>query len=122
MNDESALRKRAREAMKLRRLPQRRPDKMWGGPGTGATCSVCGEPIRGDEMGFDLEFADVDGRGSVGSHHTHIRCFAAWEFERDKSEIDGVGHRAEPGSADKRVWSETGCTCVLVTSTQDRLT
>lgn len=29
--------------------------------------------------------------------------------------------RAEPGTSDKRVWSETGCTCVLVTSTVDRL-
>ena len=29
--------------------------------------------------------------------------------------------RAEPGTSDKRVWSETGCTCVLMTSTQDVL-
>lgn len=29
--------------------------------------------------------------------------------------------RAEPGSADARVASETGCTCVLITSTQDEL-
>ena len=31
----------------------------------------------------------------------------------------GDYNRAEPGSSDKRVWSETGCTCVLITSTQD---
>ncbi|HUQ26356.1 MAG TPA: cupin domain-containing protein [Burkholderiales bacterium] len=34
----------------------------------------------------------------------------------------GEYYRAEPGSADKRVWSETGCSCVLITSTQDLLT
>jgi hypothetical protein len=28
---------------------------------------------------------------------------------------------AHPGTADARVWSETGCTCVLVTSTKDEL-
>ena len=28
---------------------------------------------------------------------------------------------AEPGSVDQRVWSETGCTCVLVTSSKDTL-
>lgn len=28
---------------------------------------------------------------------------------------------AAPGSGDQRVWSETGCTCVLVTSTKDVL-
>ena len=26
------------------------------------------------------------------------------------------------GTGDKRVWSETGCACVLVTSTKDKLT
>jgi ChrR Cupin-like domain len=26
-----------------------------------------------------------------------------------------------PGAGDERVWSETGCTCLLVTSTKDRL-
>jgi len=33
----------------------------------------------------------------------------------------GDYNRAEAPSGDKRVWSETGCTCVLITSTQDRL-
>ncbi|HEY1889465.1 MAG TPA: cupin domain-containing protein [Steroidobacteraceae bacterium] len=31
----------------------------------------------------------------------------------------GDYHRAEPGSDDKRVWSGTGCTCVLITSPGD---
>jgi DNA-directed RNA polymerase specialized sigma24 family protein len=39
----------------------------------------------------------------------------------DRKLLAGDYNRAEPGSADKRVWSETGCTCVLVTSTRDRL-
>jgi anti-sigma factor ChrR (cupin superfamily) len=30
-------------------------------------------------------------------------------------------NRAEAGTADQRVWSETGCTCVLLTSTRDVL-
>jgi anti-sigma factor ChrR (cupin superfamily) len=29
--------------------------------------------------------------------------------------------RAEEGTVDHRVWSETGCTCVLLTSTQDAI-
>ena len=33
----------------------------------------------------------------------------------------GDDYRAEPGSSDRRVWSETGCTCVLVTSLRDEL-
>jgi anti-sigma factor ChrR (cupin superfamily) len=33
----------------------------------------------------------------------------------------GDYYRAEAGSSDRRVWSETGCTCVLVTSPRDTL-
>jgi anti-sigma factor ChrR (cupin superfamily) len=35
--------------------------------------------------------------------------------------LPGDYNRAEPGTADKRVWSETGCMCVLMTSTLDPL-
>lgn len=33
----------------------------------------------------------------------------------------GDYNRAEVGTGDQRVWSETGCTCVLITSTKDLL-
>ena len=33
----------------------------------------------------------------------------------------GDYNRREPGTSDQRVWSETGCTCVLITSAQDTL-
>jgi anti-sigma factor ChrR (cupin superfamily) len=39
----------------------------------------------------------------------------------DRKLHPGDYNRAEPGTADKRVWSETGCTCVLITSTKDVL-
>jgi RNA polymerase sigma-70 factor (ECF subfamily) len=39
----------------------------------------------------------------------------------DRKLHPGDYNRAEPGTADSRVWSETGCTCVLVTSTRDEL-
>jgi anti-sigma factor ChrR (cupin superfamily) len=39
----------------------------------------------------------------------------------DRKLSPGDYNRAEAGTGDKRVWSETGCTCVLVTSTQDIL-
>jgi hypothetical protein len=39
----------------------------------------------------------------------------------DKKLYPGDYLRAEPGTADHRVWSETGCTCVLLTSTRDAL-
>jgi quercetin dioxygenase-like cupin family protein len=39
----------------------------------------------------------------------------------DRKLYPGDYNRAEPGSGDKRVWSETGCTCLLVTSPSDVL-
>jgi anti-sigma factor ChrR (cupin superfamily) len=39
----------------------------------------------------------------------------------DKKLSPGDYYRAQAGSADDRVWSETGCTCVLITSTRDVL-
>jgi hypothetical protein len=39
----------------------------------------------------------------------------------DNKLYPGDYNRAEPGTADKRVWSETGCTCVLITSPRDVL-
>ena len=35
--------------------------------------------------------------------------------------LPGAYNRAEAGTGDQKVWSETGCTCVLVTSTEDIL-
>ena len=39
----------------------------------------------------------------------------------DRKLYPGDYNRAEAPSGDKRVWSETGCTCVLITSTKDIL-
>lgn len=58
--------------------------------------------------------------------HTHAGLEESFLLEGelwidDRQLHPGDYNRAEAGSGDKRVWSETGCTCVLVTSTQDRL-
>ena len=39
----------------------------------------------------------------------------------DETLYPGDFIHSEPGSVDHRVWSETGCTCFLVTSTKDAL-
>lgn len=39
----------------------------------------------------------------------------------DRKLYPGDYNRAEAGTGDTRVWSETGCTCVLITSTDDIL-
>ena len=39
----------------------------------------------------------------------------------DRKLVPGDYNHAAPGTGDDRVWSKTGCTCVLITSTQDIL-
>jgi|SRR5437667_4501766 len=85
MPDESILREKAREAVRTGKLPDRRPDRTWGGPGVGAPCSVCGRPVSRDELEFEIQFAHDGDNPGLDKFHVHIRCFAAWEFERDKT-------------------------------------
>jgi hypothetical protein len=80
--EEQALRAKAREALKTAKLPHRRPDRTWGGPGIGVACTVCDLPVKRDELEFQIEFARDGANPSLDKHHVHIRCFAAWEFER----------------------------------------
>jgi len=39
----------------------------------------------------------------------------------DRKLVPGDYNRAEPGTSDMHVWTETGCTCVLITSPSDAL-
>ena len=48
-------------------------------------------------------------------------CSRASSGSTTASSCPGDYNRAEPGTSDSSVWSETGCTCVLMTSSQDRL-
>jgi anti-sigma factor ChrR (cupin superfamily) len=55
----------------------------------------------------------------AGLEELHLLEGELWIDERKL--LPGDYNRAEAPTGDKRVWSETGCTCVLVTSTQDIL-
>jgi hypothetical protein len=54
MPDEGRLREQARAAVQNNKLPARRPDRMWGGPGIGALCAVCEKPVTKDELELKL--------------------------------------------------------------------
>lgn len=84
MPDELVLREKARDTIRNGKLPQRAPDRVWGGPGVGAPCSVCELPVKKDEMEFEIQFAHDGASPGLDKFHIHIRCFAAWEFERKK--------------------------------------
>jgi hypothetical protein len=84
MPDETRLREQARVAIRNGKIPARGPDRTWGGPGVGAECSVCGRPVTREELEFEIQFERDGGSPGLDKFHVHLRCFAAWEFERNK--------------------------------------
>lgn len=85
MSDEARLREQARDAITNGKLPARKADRTWGGPGEGLECSVCQRPVTKSEMEFEIQFAHDGDSPGIDKYHVHVRCFAAWEFERNKS-------------------------------------
>lgn len=65
MSDERVPRHRAREAMKTCKLPEGRPERIWGGPGSGAMCAVCGQIVGKEETEFELQFGSNGGSDTV---------------------------------------------------------
>jgi anti-sigma factor ChrR (cupin superfamily) len=55
----------------------------------------------------------------AGVEELHLLDGELWIDERKLS--PGDYNYGAPGAGDQRVWSETGCTCVLITSTKDIL-
>jgi hypothetical protein len=84
MPDGPILRERARAAIEAGKLPRRSADRTWGGPGVGAPCSVCDQPVTRDQMEFEVQFVNQGTAPGLDVYHVHVRCFAAWELERTK--------------------------------------
>ena len=55
----------------------------------------------------------------AGVEELHLLDGELWIDERQL--FPGDYNYGAPGAGDERVWSETGCTCVLITSTTDTL-
>jgi hypothetical protein len=87
MPDEAILREQAKAVLQSGKLPARRPDRTLGGPGVVAPCSVCDKPVTKDELELEVQFARDGDNPGLDKFHAHIRCFAAWEFERSKAQL-----------------------------------
>jgi hypothetical protein len=74
-----ALRDTARERIEQARLPKNKPSRMWGGRGTGQTCSLCDCPILDSEPEMELEYEGEAGSPIV---RFHLQCQAVWDEVR----------------------------------------
>jgi hypothetical protein len=82
MRDKTKIHQKAREAIQGGKVPNRCPQRVWGGPGSGACCAVCGDAVTQNEFEMELEFARGDGDSGVIEYLFHVSCFTAWDSER----------------------------------------
>jgi len=87
MPDELVLREKAREAIRSGKLPSRKPDRTYGGPGSGKLCSLCGERVTLEQIEMEIEFNSHGVQPRLDGYYLHVSCLAAWEFQRTQLSV-----------------------------------
>lgn len=105
------------------RPPLRRSDEpVWREAAPGIFCKLLATDTERQRVSMLVRLApgtDYPPHRHAGIEELHL---LDGELMVDDKKLDpGDYIRAEAGSMDRRVWSETGCTCFLLTSTQDTL-
>ena len=94
----------------------------WQEVATGISCKLLATDTERDRVSMLVRLGpgvDYPPHRHAGVEELHLLDGDLLVDDRKLDPGDYI--RAEVGSADARVWSETGCTCVLVTSTRDIL-
>ena len=102
--------------------PQRVAQPEWDEAAPGVHCKLLATDHETDRVSMLVRLAP----GVAYPPHRHAGVEELYLLHgelwiEDKKLYPGDYNRAEPGTADQRVWSETGCTCVLITSGRDLL-
>jgi anti-sigma factor ChrR (cupin superfamily) len=115
------IRYEAREGSQLQ-AAERAPDPQWEEPAPGIHCKLLATDLERNRVSMLVRLepgVEYPPHCHAGVEELHLLDGELWIDERKL--FAGDYNRAEPGTADQRVWSETGCTCVLVTSPGDVL-
>ena len=102
--------------------PRRWTEPEWEDVAPGISCKLLATDSEQHRVSMLVRLApgaDYPPHTHAGVEELHLLDGELWIDERKL--YPGDFSRAECGTADERVRSETGCTCVLVTSTQDAL-
>jgi anti-sigma factor ChrR (cupin superfamily) len=94
----------------------------WEQVAPGISCKLLATDTEKHAIGMLVRLAP----GASYPPHTHagveeLHLLDGELWIEDRKLYPGDYNRAKPGTSDQRVWSETGCTCVLITSTRDIL-
>ena len=63
-------------------LPDRDPDRMWGGPSPGGRCAVCRSTLRRGELEIEIEFRRNGDFAEADRYRVHVGCFSVWQAAR----------------------------------------
>jgi hypothetical protein len=102
--------------------PDPQPEPQWQDVAPGISCKLLATDTEASRVSMLVRLApetDYPPHQHGGVEELHLLQGELWIDERKL--YPGDFNRAEPGTVDQRVWSETGCTCLLVTSTRDLL-
>jgi anti-sigma factor ChrR (cupin superfamily) len=99
-----------------------RLESQWDEAAPGITCKLLATDTGRHRVSMLVRLAP----GTAYPPHVHawseeLHLLAGELYIDDRKLYPGDYNRADPGTSDKRVWSETGCTCVLITSFRDVL-
>lgn len=97
-------------------------DPEWEEVAPGLSCKLLATDHENDRVSMLVRLApgvDYPPHTHAGLEELHLLDGELWI--NDRKLYPGDCNRAEPGTSDRRVRSETGCTCVLITSPADML-
>jgi anti-sigma factor ChrR (cupin superfamily) len=103
-------------------LARRWSEPEWEQVAPGIECKLLATDIERCRVSMLVRLApgaNYPAHTHAGSEELYLLDGELWIDERKL--VPGDYNYGAPGTGDDRVWSETGCTCVLVTSTNDRL-
>lgn len=97
-------------------------EPCWKQVATGITCKLLSTDVETDRVSMLVRLSP----GTSYPPHQHASVEELYLLEGelwiDQNKLNpGDYNRAEPGTADHRVWSPTGCMCLLITSRSDQL-
>jgi anti-sigma factor ChrR (cupin superfamily) len=102
--------------------PRRWAEPEWKEPAPGISCKLLATDTERNRVSMLVRLAP----GTEYPPHRHagieeLHLLHGELMIGDRKLYPGDYNRAEIGTVDHRVWSETGCTCVLLTSFDDAL-
>ncbi len=102
--------------------PERWAEPAWEEAAPGISCKLLATDAEKDRVSMLVRLAPGTEYPLITMRESKSCTLLHGELMIDDKKLHpGDYNRAEADSADQRVWSETGCTCVLLTSTRDIL-